>query len=223
MKTTDKKKSHRGTYVAIINFILVVVIAVLLVLAVKGRYESEVVATEASRRAEVAASILSMPEPTVYDDTKYIPPEHPDPPETSELEAESTPEPTEQPTQYIYLSESEIYEFATLVFLEAGCESYECKKAVASVVVNRMTTRGMDLRSVIYETNQFSPASVISQYSPTQDSLNAVMEVITYGPTIPMYVTFFRADYYFDWLVPYMSIDHTYFSYDYSLKTRLGM
>lgn len=220
MKTKHKKKSHRGTYVAIVNFILVVVIAVLLVLAVKGRYESEVAATEAARRAEVSASTLSMPEPTKYDDSKYIPPE---PTATPEPEVEPTSQPTEQPTQYIYLTESEIHEFATLVFLEAGCESYECKKAVASVVVNRMTTRGMDLQSVIYETNQFSPASVISQYSPTQDSLNAVMEVITYGPTIPLYVTFFRANYYFDWLVPYMSIDHTYFSYDYSLKTRLGM
>lgn len=220
MKTKDKKKSHRGTYVAIVNFILVVVIGFLLVLAVKGKYETEVAEKEAARRAEVSASILSMPEPTKYDDSKYIPPE---PTHTPEPEVEPTPEPTEQPTQYIYLSESEIYEFATLVFLEAGCESYECKKAVASVVVNRMTTRGMDLRSVIYETNQFSPASVISQYSPTQDSLNAVIEVITYGPTIPQYVTFFRANYYFDWLVPYTSMDHTYFSYDYSLKTRLGV
>lgn len=220
MKTKHKKKSHRGTYVAIVNFILVVVIGFLLVLAVKGRYETEVAEKEAARRAEVSASILSMPEPTKYDDSKYIPPE---PTHTPEPEVEPTPEPTEQPTQYIYLSESEIYEFATLVFLEAGCESYECKKAVASVVVNRMTTRGMDLRSVIYETNQFSPASVISQYSPTQDSVNAVIEVITYGPTIPQYVTFFRANYYFDRLVPYTSMDHTYFSYDYSLKTRLGM
>lgn len=220
MKTRNKKKSHRGTYVAIVNFILVVVIAVLLVLAVKGRYESEVAATEAARRAEVSASILSMPEPTKYDDSKYIPPE---PTDTPEPEVEPATQPTEQPTQYIYLTESEIHEFATLVFLEAGCESYECKKAVASVVVNRMTTRGMDLRSVIYEEDQFSPAGYISQNSPTQDSLNAVMEVITYGPTIPLYVTFFRANYYFDWLVPYMSIDHTYFSYDYSLKTRLGM
>ena len=75
MKTKHKKKSHRGTYVAIVNFILVVVIGFLLVLAVKGRYETEVAEKEAARRAEVSASILSMPEPTKYDDSRYIPPE----------------------------------------------------------------------------------------------------------------------------------------------------
>lgn len=119
---------------------------------------------------------------------------------------------------YIELTDDEIRDFATLVYLESGAESYECQCAVASVVINRMTTRGMSLHDVIYERNQFSPAYLVSSTSPSESTLNAVMEVITNGPTIPEYVTFFRADYYFDWATPYTAIDHTYFSYDENVK-----
>jgi hypothetical protein len=51
--------------------------------------------------------------------------------------------------------------FAALVYCEAGGESYETQFAVASVVVNRInSSRYPDsLLDVIYQKNQFSPAS----------------------------------------------------------------
>lgn len=121
---------------------------------------------------------------------------------------------------YIELTDDEIYELATLVYLEAGAESYECQKAVASVVINRMTTQNKSLHSVIYAKNQFSPAHLISCTSPSESTLKAVNHVITNGPTLPEYVTYFRADYYhsFAGVADYMCIDQTYFSYDISLR-----
>lgn len=127
-------------------------------------------------------------------------------------------------TYYIELTEDEIYDLATLVFLEAGGESYECQKAVASVVINRVTTSGKSLYDIIYEKNQFTPANLIECREPTESTMNAVIEVCTNGPTIPEYVTYFRADYYHnfsEYLEDYINIDSTYFSYDVNLKTKL--
>lgn len=124
---------------------------------------------------------------------------------------------------YIQLTEDEIYEFATLVFLEAGCESYECQLGVASVVINRMTTKGLSLYDVIYAPNQFTPADLIPYYEPSESTINAVMHVVQNGPTLPEWVTFFRANYYhsFSGVADYVCIDKTYFSYDISLKNKL--
>lgn len=127
----------------------------------------------------------------------------------------------EEVTPYISMTDEDIYILATLVYLECGAESFDCQCAVASVVVNRMTTRNMSLYDIIYEPYQFSPAELITQYEPSDSSLAAAKKVVQDGPTIPEYVTFFRADYYFDWgdrYVDYMNIDKTYFSYDKYLK-----
>lgn len=123
---------------------------------------------------------------------------------------------------YMKLTEAEIYELATLVWLEAGIESYECQLAVASVVINRMTTSGQTLHEVIYAPHQFTPAYLISSSEPSESTMRATLEVLKNGPTLPEYVTFFRANYFFDWVEPYINIDHTYFSYDKSLANELG-
>lgn len=118
---------------------------------------------------------------------------------------------------YIDLTDDEIYELATLVFLESGAEPYECQLAIASVVINRMTTQNVSLHDVIYAKNQFSPAYLIDDSEPSESTLNAVKEVIENGPTIPEYVTFFRADYYHNWselITPYIQYGNTYFSAD---------
>lgn len=126
-------------------------------------------------------------------------------PETSsKLDAEQT---------YIELTEDEIYTLATLVYLEGGGESFECQTAIASVVINRMTTRDMTLHDVLYEKNQFTPAHLIEYRTPSDSTLEAVRLVIENGPTIPEYVTFFREGHYFSWAIDYMNYDHTYFSY----------
>lgn len=131
---------------------------------------------------------------------------------------------TDFATNYIDLTDDEIYELATLVYLECGIESYECQQAVASVVINRMTTTGHTLSEVIYEPNQFTPAGMISKSQPSDSTLAAVRSIVKDGPTIPEYVTFFRADHYHDWgtrYVDFIAIDRTYFSYDRMLKDSL--
>ena len=128
---------------------------------------------------------------------------------------------SEDETYYMYMSEADTYELATLVYLEAGIESFECQKGIASVVINRMTTTDSTLQEVIYAKNQFSPASLIPYNEPTESTLQAVREVLKDGPIFPEYVTFFRANYYHDfsqYVEPYTQIDHTYFSADTTLK-----
>lgn len=131
-------------------------------------------------------------------------------------------EPEEQKTDtehntYVYLSDEEIRDFSALVYLEAGGESYECMKAVASVVINRMENSNSSLYDIIYAPNQFEPAHNIPYTTPSEDAINAVNEIIANGPCLPKNVTFFRAGYYHNWsdlIQPYTVIDHTYFSYD---------
>lgn len=119
---------------------------------------------------------------------------------------------------YIDLSESEINLLATLVYLEGGCESYECMKGIASVVVNRMLTTGDSLHEVIYAPGQFSVAHLLNSYSPTEETLRAARDVVQNGPSMPIHVLFFRASYYHEFgngrVVPYTCIDNTYFSSD---------
>lgn len=122
-----------------------------------------------------------------------------------------------EPVPYIQLTEDEIYELATLVWLESGTESLECQKAIASVVINRMTTTNRSLHDIIYAPNQFTPANRIDSNNPSEATLAAVRDVVENGPSVPEYVTYFRANYYFDWgprYQNYINIDHTYFSYD---------
>ena len=118
---------------------------------------------------------------------------------------------------YICLSDEEIRDLSALVYLEAGGESYECMKAVASVVINRMENSNSSLYDIIYAPNQFEPAHNIPYTNPSEDAINAVNEIITNGPCLPKNVTFFRAGYYHNWsdlIQPYTVIDNTYFSYD---------
>lgn len=140
----------------------------------------------------------------------------------SALPTNTDVKPTEAPKMYVDLTEEEIRDFATLVYLEGGAESYECQLAIASVVVNRMTSTGKSLDEVMYQKNQFSPSHLIESREPSESTLKAVKEVITNGPSVPKSVTFFRADYYHKFnleiVVPYTAIDHTYFSKDIRLE-----
>ncbi len=111
---------------------------------------------------------------------------------------------------------------AALVTLEVGTESYECQKAIASLVINRMLTSGTTLTEVIYEKNQFSVAGKVASKTPSESCVKAVDEVLTTGTTLPIYVTFFRSSYYHSWgdQVPYCVMDHTYFSYSKALMNK---
>lgn len=122
-----------------------------------------------------------------------------------------------------FLTWSEIQLLASLVDLEVGIEEYECKKAVVSIVFNRMKLYDMSLEDVIFADNQFAVADKVRQHTPSEESVNAVKAVITGGVTLPEYVTFFRADDYHCWgdLIPYICIGNTYFSYSESVKNRI--
>lgn len=111
---------------------------------------------------------------------------------------------------------------AALVTLESKGESYECQKAVASLVINRMLTSNLTVEGVIYQKNQFSTASRVASTTPTESCMNAVNDVLANGTTLPIYVTFFRAGYYHSWgdQVAYCCMDNTYFSYSQALKNK---
>ena len=108
-----------------------------------------------------------------------------------------------------------------LVYLEARGECYEGKKAVASIVFNRLNSGhwGNTIHDVIYAKNQFTPAKRInSTYIDLANKtwvecVNAVDEVIVYGNIFPEYILYFRADYYFSWANDYKNIGNHYFSY----------
>lgn len=141
---------------------------------------------------------------------------------TTTTETTTQPEPEGLTGNFVTLTEDEATLLAALVTLEAGAESYECQKAVASIVINRMLTSGSTLEGVIYAKNQFSVASRVASTTPFTSCVNAVEEVLTEGTTIPIYVTFFRASYYHTWgdQVAYCCIDNTYFSYSQALKNK---
>lgn len=126
---------------------------------------------------------------------------------------------------YYNMTADDIYLFATVVFLEGGAESYECQQAIASVILNRMTTSGDSLEDVIYAENQFEVVPRIPYSSPSESSMDAVKYVLEYGPTVPEYVLYFRAGYYHNWadtIGDYMCIDNTYFSYNAELMEELS-
>lgn len=120
-----------------------------------------------------------------------------------------------------FLTNTEMEMLARLVEGEAGGESYACKKAVASTVLNRMILSGAELVDIIYEEGQYDVAYELDTITASEDSLNAVKDVSIYGSTVPEYVTYFRADCYHSWgdQQPYIRIDNTYFSYSADVKS----
>lgn len=131
-----------------------------------------------------------------------------------------TKEKRKRSADYIKLSDSEITILASLVFFEGGAESIESQRAIASVVINRMKLDNLSLRQVVFAKNQFEPAHLIGHKSISSKYMKKSIKIVKYvckhGPTIPKYVTYFRADYYHSWsgMHAYKKIDKTYFSYD---------
>ena len=99
-----------------------------------------------------------------------------------------------------------------------GC-SVDCKKGVASVILNRMYVENLPLTDVLYAENQFDLGD-LSEVLPCADTVDAVNEVIEYGVIFPKYVTFFQGGEYHDWsdLKPFIKFDDTYFSYSEAIR-----
>ena len=121
----------------------------------------------------------------------------------------------EDKIQKFNLTEEEKEMFAAIIYLEGGGESYECQLGIGSVILNRLENGhwGDTLESVLYAKNQFTPAHRIKTTTPKDMQRRVVEQLLTEGTTLPYYVMYFRAWYYFDWAEPYTHIDKTYFSY----------
>lgn len=126
---------------------------------------------------------------------------------------------------YIELTEDEKHELACLIYLEGRGESLECQTAIGSVVLNRYTTGEYNsLHDVIYAEGQFTPAYLIDDTEPTITQIQIVNDLCMNGPTVPEYVTYFRANKYHTWssTEPYKQIDSTYFSANKKLREAMG-
>lgn len=121
---------------------------------------------------------------------------------------------------YISLSQDEIDLISKIVYLEGRGETYECQQGIVSVIINRMTTENKNAHEVIFAENQFTTAKFVDKGEVTEDIQSIVIDIAANGPTIPVWVTYFRAKKYHQWdneygtVIPYDKIDHTYFSYD---------
>lgn len=114
---------------------------------------------------------------------------------------------------------------ASLCTLEAGNCSMECKRAVVSVIFNRLQSRKwrkdvngdgkITLYDIVYYKNAFSPTSRIVNTIGTKESYEAVDYVTRYGSTLPPEVRYFRDSYDFSWknYKNYTIIDNIYFGY----------
>ena len=143
------------------------------------------------------------------------------------VEPVDPPEENIETVFYYNITKEERYLLAKLVHSEASVYSDECKRAVASVVFNRLDSgkwrKDMNedgkitLYDIIYYPNAFTPAmnGMIDKWEPTIEDFEAVDYVLLNGPTVPTEVRYFRTDYDFNWegYENYNFIDNVYFGY----------
>ena len=112
------------------------------------------------------------------------------------------------------LSETDIRNIASLVYLEAGSNScsYDLQKAIASVIFNRMIKYHMTASEVIYQRGVFSPANRVARTTPSERCVRAVRDVMTNGLTLPANVVAFQLYGYHNFGHPYCKIDNVYFT-----------
>ncbi len=127
-----------------------------------------------------------------------------------DTDAEKNPEPVWR----ISLDTEELDLLERCVMAEGGGESYECQRAIACVIVNRVLDENYPdtVKEVIRQTGQFStwPFSIKSA-AASNEVKPAVREALT-AAAIPENVVYFRAGCYHRWGSDYCRIDNTYFS-----------
>ena len=118
------------------------------------------------------------------------------------------------PRWRIQLTSEQLDLLERCVMAEGGGESYECQRAIACVIVNRVLSDIFPdtVEEVIKQEGQFSTwPEQIESVIASNEVKQAVREALTPN-AIPEDVLFFRADYYHSWGEDYCVIDHTYFS-----------
>lgn len=119
---------------------------------------------------------------------------------------------------YSELTDEEYRMLVLAVYLESGNQSYSCKEAVASVILNRLNSEEFPdtIYSVLLQEDQFT-IDFNQTDIPDSDCYLAVDNVLNYGSVLPNEVKYFFADYCTDeWLWSrevYTIIDNVVFAY----------
>ena len=133
-------------------------------------------------------------------------------------EYEDYEEEVEYDYSYSGLTDEEYRMYVLAVYLESGNQSYECKEAVASVIMNGVNLEEFPdtVYSVLTQDGQFTIDFSCTDV-PDSDCYLAVDNVLNYGSVLPSGVKYFFADYCTDsWLWSrevYTTIDNVVFAY----------
>lgn len=145
-----------------------------------------------------------------------------------EVTAENKIEEVLDPPKY---ADPDLILLAQLIESEGGIENYQCKLYIGSVVLNRMTSDNHPdgLRDVIFENEPCIQFSVTQKDSkghrpidcePSEDSLKAAAELLTYGTQLPKDVlVFYSTSCVSNWVnsrKTYTQVGNTVFAYAYS-------
>lgn len=177
-------------------------------------------AAPAQSREPVDENKQDISEPTIEPDTDEV---KSDTAESDKLLGVNTRDNSSRVERYadIGLSESEVYELACVVFMEANTQSLRGQQAVAEVIFNRVIADNFpgSVHDVIYEgvegssPLQLSTAPFISEATPNESQYLAI-EMALYGPSIlPDNVVFFSIEGENDHV--WGSIDDHVFCYQY--------
>lgn len=116
----------------------------------------------------------------------------------SNIVVEDVKEDETKPSMILQEEDREL--LAKLLYCEGRGESYECQKAIVSVVLNRVASNQFpnSIKGVVYQTNQFEPVlrGLLDNAKPSKQQYDAIDEVVNYGINIPEWVCYFRADYH---------------------------
>lgn len=114
----------------------------------------------------------------------------------------------------------EVELMAEIVELEAGGESSECRRRVAEVILNRLSSGiwGDRLVDVLYATQggwfEFESVYYLGTVTPSDETREIVWDVFRNGVEIPERVMFFRTGHYHAWAgaVDEFELDGVFFS-----------
>lgn len=112
-------------------------------------------------------------------------------------------------------SDDDINLIARIVMNEASIESFECKEAIAVVILNRVESDKYPdtIEEVIFEPNQFCTSN--SNGEVTEECYEAVKKAIkSRGYYWPINMLYFRTGYYHEFATDYTLNGSTYFSTD---------
>lgn len=142
---------------------------------------------------------LTSPTTTVTTTCTEIIPDEVEEPKNDPVEPENDyaeSDEVEEEVSYSGITQQEYDMLVLTVYLEAGNQTLDCKKAVASVVLNRVNHSDFPstVYSVLTQENQFT-INFNRTDTPGAECYEAVDSVLEYGSILPPDVLYFFADY----------------------------